>query len=263
VRSASGTSPNTGNSASGSVWPWTDDSLPSSPLTLSSRAQRAAIPIRASSSPRVGLRHGDTTTPSGKPKPTPALSRAPTGHASPRGYGPQLPCARADHVSPGSVCSRRVPTSPTTAASQGHEPTSKHPEARGVTRGPLYLLRQAIIDVLLDGNPNHMAATRNRIGHFGRAISGRNEPKRRETAQNAPKPPESGPPPCPVWEMNSDSSDPTYVRSCAHSWQPLKQAVAASVRTGADGAKQHHAANPIKDRTNVLPADAPAVHSKC
>jgi hypothetical protein len=107
-----------------------------------------------------------------------------------------------------------------------------------------------------------MASTRNRIGHFGRLISGRNEPERRETAQNAPKRPENGPPPCPVWEMNSDPSDPTYVRSCAHLRRAPEQAVAASVRTGADGTKQHRSANPIKDRTNVLPAAAAPVHSR-
>jgi hypothetical protein len=92
--------------------------------------------------------------------------------------------------------------------------------------------------------------------------SGRNEPKRRETAQNAPKRPESGPPPCPVWEMNSDPSDPTYVRSCAHPRRPPEQAVAASVRTGADTAMQHRQANPIKDQTKGLPAAAAPVHSR-
>jgi hypothetical protein len=102
-----------------------------------------------------------------------------------------------------------------------------------------------------------MASPRNRIGHFGRAIPGRNGPKRRETAQNAPKRPESGPPPCPVWEMNSDASNATYVRSCAHPRRPPEPAVAASVRTGADGTMQHRSANPIKDRTKVLPPPRP------
>jgi hypothetical protein len=114
----------------------------------------------------------------------------------------------------------------------------------------------------MDRNPNHMAATRNRIGHFGRAISGRNEPERRETAQNAPKPPESGPPPCPVWEMNSDPSNPTYVRSCAHAGRSPGKTIAASVRTGADAAMQHRSGNPIKDQTKGLPADATPVQSR-
>jgi hypothetical protein len=62
--------------------------------------------------------------------------------------------------------------------------------------------------------------------------------------------------------MNSDPSDPTYVRSCAHPWHPAKQAIATPVRTDADTAMQHRSANPIKDQTNVLPADAAPVHSR-
>jgi 5-oxoprolinase (ATP-hydrolysing) len=101
-----------------------------------------------------------------------------------------------------------------------HELTARHPPKRGAVGRSETFASPSKIDAHVDGNPNHMASTRNRIGHFGRAISGRNEPKRRETAQNAPKPPESGPPPCPVWEMNSDPSHATYVRSCAHPRRP-------------------------------------------
>jgi hypothetical protein len=144
-----------------------------------------------------------------------------------------------------------------------HEPTARHPPKRGVVRRSVTFASPSIADCgHVDRNPNHLASTRNRIGHFGRAISGRNGPKRRETAQNAPKPPESGPPPCPVWEMNSDPSDPTYVRSCAHPRRPPEQAIAAPVRTDADTAMQHRQANPIKDQTKGLPAAAAPVHSR-
>jgi hypothetical protein len=141
--------------------------------------------------------------------------------------------AHSGHHPPGSGVSPPRPASARSRVGPRRPPNT--PEARGPLHGSLYLLRQAILGVHVDGNPNHRASTRNRIGHFGRAISGRNGPERRETAQNAPKRPESGPPPCPVWEMNSDPSNATYVRSCAHPRRPPEQAVGASVRTGADG----------------------------
>jgi hypothetical protein len=162
------------------------------------------------------------------PEPTPCLLPS----------SPELPARSAAAARPGCEKTPRTP-----------------PEARGPLHGSLYLLRQASIGVRVDGNPNHMASTRNRIGHFGRAISVRNGPKRRETAQNAPKRPESGPPPCPVWEMNSDASNATYVRSCAHPRHPPEQAVAASVRTGADG--QCNIVRRIQSKTEQMSCPPP------
>jgi hypothetical protein len=101
-----------------------------------------------------------------------------------------------------------------------------------------------------------MAATRDRIGHFGRAISA---PKRFRTARNGSKRAETARKRTPSLPGvgNEFRLEPCDLRAIVRTPEaPPRTGRRRAVRTGADGPRQHHAANPIKDQTKVLPAAA-------